>query len=451
MFEHAEIRFKAREDLNILLEKREVGESSSYHSPMWMGRWTSRTLNNKGAISRSENTKTRVAEQLVIGVNRRTTTSSNLLSTSRNENFDFCFNSLTQKSVVSSNMAACEVLEGSDHFPIYGIKKKIESIINPKGKARFKDKISGLNLTFHSSEEFHFETQFPNPKNHQLTALGSCSCNEEGNFSTSSQINCPRHINETQSRDSADRLRGSSKRKAVSLFEMVTFPKQSYDMARSRRKSNSCQDFEWHGMIDNYRKVEGQVEQSDASPVNSMKALGSVGDLASSRAQKVITCNNSTRPNSTATASPEKSPPTRDNHIGSLNTDPDLGPSRTVTMDAGESLPESSTKQKATVDQEALDNRWLKRLKHNISNNAPMLNPNRLKIESSNPSWVPEQQVKSWLQRWCVKKSVSEGGFEGRRFPSIAAMAMMGKAMNKFRPGEFEKRGPSVVWNNNEF
>lgn len=164
-----------------------------------------------------------------------------------------------------------------------------------------------------------------------------------------------------------------------------------------------------------------------------------------------MTCHNSTRPNSTATASPEKSPPTRDNHIGSLNTDPDPGPSRTVTMDAGESLPESSTKQNATVDQEELDNRWLKRLRHDISSNAPMLNPKRLKIENSNPSWVPEQQVKSWLQRWCVKKSPSEGGFEGRRFPSIAAMAMMGKAMNKFRPGEFKKRGPSVVWNNNEF
>jgi hypothetical protein len=169
-----------------------------------------------------------------------------------------------------------------------------------------------------------------------------------------------------------------------------------------------------------------------------------------------------------ATASPEKSP-TKDQHIGSLRNNQDSGPSRTLTMDAGESLPKSSAKRKADStsmenqqkpsDQEGLGNRWLKRLKHDISGNALMLNPKQSKHENSNPCWVSEQQVKSWIQRWCVKKVppgegenfVVQEELQERQFPSIHAMAMMGKAMNKIRPGEFEKRGPSVVWNNNEF
>lgn len=277
MFEHAEIRFKARGEQNILSGKREVGESSSHHNSLWMAHWTSHTQDKRGSIPQSKNTKTRVAEQLVIGMNRCATTNSNLLSTIRNENFDFYFNSLTQKNVVSSNTEASEVPEGSDHFPMYGIKKKIESILTPKGKDLSENRISGLNLFFHSSEEFHFESQVQNRKNHQLTAIESCSCTEDGNVSTSSQIKCPSHSNRTQSMDTAVSLRGSSKRKAVSLFEMVSLPTESYDIAQCRRKSKSCEEFKWHGMVDNFSKSEGQFEQSDdALLVDNSKAHGSI-------------------------------------------------------------------------------------------------------------------------------------------------------------------------------
>jgi hypothetical protein len=276
MFEHAEIRFKARGEQNILLGKREDGESSSHLNSLWMAHWTSHRQNKRGSISQSENTKTRVAKELIIGMNHRTTTNSNLLGTSANENFDFYFNSLTQKSVISSNMEACEVLEGSDHFPMYGIKKKIESILNPNGKARFENRISDLNLTFHSSEEYHFENQEQNPKTHQLAAIESYSCTEDGNVSTSSQFKCPSHSNRTHSMYSAGSLRRSSKRKAVSLFEMVSLPTESYDIAQSRRKSKSCEDYKWHGMIDNFRKSEGQFEQSNALLVDNKKACASI-------------------------------------------------------------------------------------------------------------------------------------------------------------------------------
>lgn len=71
-----------------------------------------------------------------------------------------------------------------------------------------------------------------------------------------------------------------------------------------------------------------------------------------------------------------------------------------------------------------------------------------------------------WIQRWCrnraaslqkkpeafvlcephgTKASVDE--FQKKQFPSIAAMALMGKAMNGFHPCEFRNRGTYVVWN----
>ncbi|XP_072957878.1 uncharacterized protein [Typha angustifolia] len=84
-------------------------------------------------------------------------------------------------------------------------------------------------------------------------------------------------------------------------------------------------------------------------------------------------------------------------------------------------------------------------------------------------SGVSVKSMQSWIGRWChcdnpkeardqanapttllsdpEKSNMVPENLEGRHFPSIAAMAMMGKAMNKFRPCEFQRRGTSVVWN----
>lgn len=77
-----------------------------------------------------------------------------------------------------------------------------------------------------------------------------------------------------------------------------------------------------------------------------------------------------------------------------------------------------------------------------------------------------------WVQRWCQKseetarpktrkpievlcepemtKPLPEN-LEGQLFPSLAAMALMGKAINNFRPCEFRRRGSSFVWNTEGF
>ncbi|KAL5229415.1 hypothetical protein ABZP36_028191 [Zizania latifolia] len=77
---------------------------------------------------------------------------------------------------------------------------------------------------------------------------------------------------------------------------------------------------------------------------------------------------------------------------------------------------------------------------------------------------VPAKCTKRWIGRWCqgvppvlheddhqgqkkkaAKPVLASGGLEGQ-FPSIAAMAMMGRAMSKVRPCALEKRGPFMVW-----
>lgn len=71
-----------------------------------------------------------------------------------------------------------------------------------------------------------------------------------------------------------------------------------------------------------------------------------------------------------------------------------------------------------------------------------------------------------WIRRWCHSREVAEPqksapqvacepekskfSFEElqkKQFPSIAAMALMGKAVSNFHPCEFRKKGSSVVWN----
>ncbi|CAL0304240.1 unnamed protein product [Lupinus luteus] len=70
-----------------------------------------------------------------------------------------------------------------------------------------------------------------------------------------------------------------------------------------------------------------------------------------------------------------------------------------------------------------------------------------------------------WIRRWChnhdispqkrhvltefrePKSSNTPEEFQKKVYPSIAAMAMMGKAMNCLNPSELMKKGPVVVWN----
>ncbi|GJN15143.1 hypothetical protein PR202_gb02036 [Eleusine coracana subsp. coracana] len=75
---------------------------------------------------------------------------------------------------------------------------------------------------------------------------------------------------------------------------------------------------------------------------------------------------------------------------------------------------------------------------------------------------VPAKSLNYWIGRWCEGGTPVFHGHPGHRrqatkldqaseesggqFPSIAAMAMMGRVMNKLRPCDHQKKGPFVVW-----
>ncbi|KAK8476502.1 hypothetical protein V6N13_017961 [Hibiscus sabdariffa] len=60
---------------------------------------------------------------------------------------------------------------------------------------------------------------------------------------------------------------------------------------------------------------------------------------------------------------------------------------------------------------------------------------------------------KSWIHRWRRQRSASPDTkpfdeLQKKQFPSIAAMALMGKAMNGFHPCEFRRKGSLILWSN---
>ncbi|GJM89673.1 hypothetical protein PR202_ga05882 [Eleusine coracana subsp. coracana] len=75
---------------------------------------------------------------------------------------------------------------------------------------------------------------------------------------------------------------------------------------------------------------------------------------------------------------------------------------------------------------------------------------------------VSAKSLNYWIGRWCeggtpvfhghpdhrrqATKLDQASEEPGGQFPSIAAMAMMGRVMNKLRPCEHQKKGPFVVW-----
>ncbi|EHA8590546.1 hypothetical protein COCNU_scaffold020205G000020 [Cocos nucifera] len=110
----------------------------------------------------------------------------------------------------------------------------------------------------------------------------------------------------------------------------------------------------------------------------------------------------------------------------------------------------------------------IKCLQEQQKHDKTMLSPHN-GVHSSGVS-VKEMQI--WIRRWCCNSpqaapvqaklatpalcepensKVVPQNFDGKQLPSIAAMALMGKAMNNFRPCEFQRRGFSVVWRTEGF
>uniref|UniRef100_A0ACD5T7N1 Uncharacterized protein n=1 Tax=Avena sativa TaxID=4498 RepID=A0ACD5T7N1_AVESA len=123
--------------------------------------------------------------------------------------------------------------------------------------------------------------------------------------------------------------------------------------------------------------------------------------------------------------------------------------------------------------------RWLKRLRHDVADDPRIPSPKRPKTGDCCPDGgasrmsdadiaehVAARSVHCWLGRWCRDGGApaSHGDPEHRRraavkpgvatrelgvgghFPSIKAMAMMGRVMSKVRPLDRQRKGPCVMW-----
>lgn len=167
-----------------------------------------------------------------------------------------------------------------------------------------------------------------------------------------------------------------------------------------------------------------------------------------------------------------------------LEIEEDSDTSRTKTTSTDSKRPSNSPKEITHSDSEP-SSRWLKRLraspldpiplntkrfkKGNVSSSSEMQNllarvVNYNKSISKNVECsqvVDSFNENIWIKRWCKSSNSKKDAlvlcepentkltnekYEAKQFPSLAAMALMGKQVINFRPCEFQKKGSATVW-----
>lgn len=148
-----------------------------------------------------------------------------------------------------------------------------------------------------------------------------------------------------------------------------------------------------------------------------------------------------------------------------VRLEPELEPSsrwvkrlKTITVDSSD---ETMKIKEASSVQKGNNNLFLEILKSGINN----LQPRNEEPDIANSTQGGENitLLHPWIQRWCKNKSTStdqpeegkEVGFEQenqkemekRHFPSIGAMALMGKALTGLNPHGLRKTDSLMVWN----
>lgn len=86
-------------------------------------------------------------------------------------------------------------------------------------------------------------------------------------------------------------------------------------------------------------------------------------------------------------------------------------------------------KTKQTVEV-ALSHPWIRRWSHDSAASSPTDRGESMELQKPHSS-----------------DNVMEEGFQKKQYPSIAAMALMGKSMGNLHPCQFVKKGPLLVWN----
>ncbi|KAJ6803271.1 uncharacterized protein M6B38_156405 [Iris pallida] len=281
----------------------------------------------------------------------------------------------------------------------------------------------------------------------------------------------------------------SAKVKGASFFERLTSPASLHHIGQ--REENSVPmvgstNTKCSNEIDAnfmYKQIEPSARIdlvcTDIRPASSSPAVGT-----SSRSQKDIACYNT------------KLAEIDDSNLEATSSK-DVSTSRSESMDVDNLSCTRKPSSSAEKDTDATW-KWVKRLRSNTLDSIPIATK-RLKLEDASPgvaevvtcnrsiSNPPQSQqlVESsvlpkkvqccsvdsvmaipWIQRWCRQSRATSAvpvlcapehsnvlpeRLEAKQFPSLAAMALMGKSVNNFRPCEFQKRGATNVWNTGEF
>lgn len=262
--------------------------------------------------------------------------------------------------------------------------------------------------------------------------------------------------------------------KGASFFERLTSPALVHHIGQREENSvplvgstnSKCSDEIDANFMDKQTEPSVRIDLmcTDVRPASRSRAVGT-----SSTSQKDITCYN---PN--------------------------------LAEIAGTNLEVTSSKDVSTPRSQSMDSdatwKWVKRLHSNTLYPTP-ISTKRLKLGDASPvvevqnlvtkvvtynrsiSNLPQSQqpdktgifpekiqscsvdsvkMMPWIRRWCRQSQVTSQvpvlcapehsnmlpeKLEANQFPSLAAMALMGKSVNNFRPCEFQRRGAITSWN----
>ncbi|KAJ1428199.1 hypothetical protein SESBI_09206 [Sesbania bispinosa] len=178
--------------------------------------------------------------------------------------------------------------------------------------------------------------------------------------------------------------------------------------------------------------------------------------------------------------------------LGSPVVDREPSTSRTHSLDMEQLLSHARSKSSSSSLGSDPSSRWVKRLKLCTLDSAHGTKSEKIEETPSHEKMVPDlpatvltndkssfTEAKKtvditlshpWIQRWSHSRAASSQKghelvelrepkssntmleeFQKKQFPSIAAMALMGKAMNSLNPSELMKKGPVIVWNSKGF
>ncbi|KAM0904486.1 hypothetical protein ACQ4PT_017955 [Festuca glaucescens] len=364
---------------------------------------------------------------------------------------------------------------------------------DPAGKKLKVDNNSLLDCLIDEQDASHY---FANPNQEPLRKCGEKTFNlseynekgqSVGGASQNQKSRTPAVLHERQPQDE---FTDSSKEKVPSLFEMLTTP--SNLQSSCTKDSLYSSGFGVYGPIIDSHLFGAQKQFSPKTEKLHSEAQyvsKSTAGITSLLAQKDNGC--AEKANAQLASLSIKGSPRHNEESRLCNVNQDFSSKQDLCTPSTEIIdldplpfqPSRTTNQcpnsttQSPVHTEPSD-RWLKRLRHDVADPrvpsskrpksvdcCPVGGASRMS-DTDITDHAVARSVHCWVGRWCLgggspvprgdpdqrvraaaKPCVATGELGvGGHFPSIKAMAMMGRVMSKVRPLDRERKGPCVMW-----